>query len=1147
AAYWVDIRREWAKRVLEQREKEGAEKPAGAEDQDDLPGAGVPGANNWVTIGPSVARNGQASGNPPISGRISGIAVAPGGMRVYAASADGGVWRSDNGGAVWRPTMDSFDVDPAGALATSNTCGAIAIDPADPERVYVGTGEGAVDELFASRLLSSLPAYRGVGPVVSSDGGGSWTSEPTDSAATSLAGGAFFALALDPADRERVVAATTFGLYRREPSGTGFQWTRKRTNKHTSVVACRTGTTTTFYAAEWGVGVFSSNDGDTWTAAGTGLPTTGRITLAVRPTDPSVLYAIVANGSAFNGLYRLDGATGSWRVVSGLPALGGQANYNIPLAVDPNNANIVYVAGSAASSGDGSINRCVVTSSGSGSSLTYSMAPTFIGTGVHADVHVLVHTPTDSSTLWTGCDGGVWRTTTATGAGTFVHRNTGLSTFCCNHFSHDPAQPAIGLVGLQDNGTARYSGEEAWIHIAGGDGGTPVVNWADPRRMIAKINRWTYLATDGGQTDGSFTIISGAEAPIFGTAIVTTPYNPGTPADAGYVAYGSGRTPSFGLDLYISSTFGAAWGTPVATLAQRIFALDFASSSRLYVGTTGGQVYRLDRTGTTWGTPVRLDNAAGGALPLAGVITDIETDPFDTTGSSIYITFGGIGDARHVWHFDGTQWTNRSGSGSTALLNSSHNSVVVDPNNTSHVYVGADVGVWRSTDRGMSWNPMQNGLPDAPVFDLQVHPTARLLRASTHGRGMFEWRLDAPGQPDVELYVRDTSLDVGRMPTVDGLPDPETWPSTPVVHYLSRNIKVDVPTTSGYQTPTNAIDFLQFNDVIVDGSQSVGTLNPADGVVHNRVYVEVHNRGVVKANTVRVTLIVTKPSVAIAALPAGYEANIAAGTAITDSNWQTVGITTLTDLRGGFPLVAAFDLDSTMLPPPADLPAYQHHCSVAFLHSAQDPYTSTSTNVNALAVADRKVAQRNLNVVPFMGTPPPPGASDMWVAVDAFGVDEKERPNELLLDLRAYAGRVDVLLPEAWMKNLQGFRKGEHGVADKWANEHRERLHEFLEKRLFDPAACKQMIEDLGDAVQRPLVSATGGRKSLCRIRDVQLAYGERVPLFLRFEPKLKSETFQNVDILQADAESRTILGGNRWRLDARSKPRQREVSRLER
>lgn len=1126
-SYWVDVRKAWAERLAKDRK----ERQRTDSQDDDLPTAGVPGQNNWVTIGPSVARKGQPTGSPPIAGRVGGIAIAAGGTRVYVASADGGVWRSDDAGASWRATMDVLDTDPAGTPSTSNCCGAIAIDPGNPDRVYVGTGEGDVDEIFPSRLLRALPAYRGIGPVVSNDGGVSWTPEPTDTAASSLAGAAFFALAVDPANPDRVVGATTFGLYRREPDGAGgFHWVRKRTNKHTSVVACATGGVTTFYAAEWGTGVFSSTDGNTWTAAGTGFPTTGRITLAARPTDPSVLYALVANATTtdFEGLHRLDGGAGAWQTVSGLPALGGQSNYNLALAVDPNNANLVYMAGSVGPGGDGSIFRCAVTPSGA-TPPTYSMTSTFIGQGVHADVHVLAHAPGDSSTLWTGCDGGVWRTTTATGAGTFVHRNTGLATFCCNAFSQHPTQPAVGIVGLQDNGTARYTGEEAWLHVAHGDGGTPVIDWANPNNVMVKVNRNTFLATDGGQSVASFSAITGADAPIFGAPIVTTPYNPGTPADAGYVAYGSGRNAaSFGCDLFISSTFGAAWSaTPVATLPQRIFALDFASSSRLYVGTTGGQVYRLDRTGTTWSAPVAIHDAT---LQVAGLITDIEVDPFDTTGSSLYVTFGGVGEQRHVWHYDGTTWTNRSGTGGTALLDSSHNTIVVDPANTSDVYVGADVGVWHSPDRGVTWLPMQTGLPDAPVFDLQIHPTGRLLRASTHGRGMFEWKLDPPAQADVELYARDTALDVARVPTVDWLPDPETWPAESAVHYLSRNIKVDVPTPSGYQVPSPFdIDFLQFNDVIIDGSQHVGTLNAADGVVHNHVYVEVHNRGVVKANSVQVMLLVTRPSIALAPLPAGYEANVVAGTSISDANWQTVGINTLTNLRAGFPLVTRFDLPSSMLPPPADLPAHAHHCSVALLHSPQDAYSSTDTFVDNLTIADRKVAQRNLQVVAFVGVPPPGESVDRWVAVDVVGTDRRESPISLRIDVRHFHGQLDLLLPEEWAR--QGnFKEANHELVDEWAKVHRNRLEEFIDRELFDPAACKQMMADIGDAVQRPLMSATGGRKNVYTIKDVALGFGERMPLFMRIQPEgLKEGGLQGFDILQQDARTGAVVGGSRW------------------
>jgi len=63
---------------------------------------------------------------------------------------------------------------------------------------------------------------------------------------------------------------------------------------------------------------------------------------------------------------------------------------------------------------------------------------------------------------------------------------------------------------------------------------------------------------------------------------------------------------------------------------------------------------------------------------------------------------------------------------------------VVDPQAPANVYVGADLGVWHSGNSGATWRPLQNGLPDAPVYDLQIHQTQRLLRAATHGRGLFE-------------------------------------------------------------------------------------------------------------------------------------------------------------------------------------------------------------------------------------------------------------------------------------------------------------------------------------------------------------------------------------------------------------------------
>ncbi len=82
-----------------------------------------------------------------------------------------------------------------------------------------------------------------------------------------------------------------------------------------------------------------------------------------------------------------------------------------------------------------------------------------------------------------------------------------------------------------------------------------------------------------------------------------------------------------------------------------------------------------------------------------------------------------------------------AGASSGNLLDVEHNALCVDPAAPNNVYVGADIGVWHSPDSGHTWEPLPNGLPDAPVFDLQIHPTRRLLRCTTHGRGLYEYPL----------------------------------------------------------------------------------------------------------------------------------------------------------------------------------------------------------------------------------------------------------------------------------------------------------------------------------------------------------------------------------------------------------------------
>lgn len=1101
----------------------------------------VPGQNNWTPLGPSIIARGQTQNRAAISGRVSGIAVALGGARLYAATANGGVWRSDDSGLSWRSTMDAFDLNPTNFASTSLCCGAIAIDPANPDRVYVGTGEGDTDAIFANRIVNALPAYRGIGPIRSDDGGVTWVSEAST---PSLAGFSFFQIAVDPADREHCVAATSNGLYERVPAAAGgFDWQRRRNGVHTSVVVARSGGVTTWFAAPLGGGVFRSTNGNAWTAVGAGFPAgVGRIALGVQPDNPNVLYALIATTTGLlHSVRRLDGGAGNWRNITGVPDLlpdpngtgSSQGDYDLCISVDPNNANRIYLGGSFfnANPFPGSIWRCNVTATGT----ALSMTTTSIGQNAHADVHVLVHALGDSNTLWTGTDGGIFVNTNPTGAGGFESRNTGLAMLCTNFLAQHPTEPAVIYVGLQDNGTAKCTGEQVWRHVLFADGGYCVVNWNDPFRVMLFANGNIFRATDGGLDYTSWTTVTpaGAQWLVMAEPLVGTPRNPANPAEADIVAFGVGRT------IFISSDFGNSWPDQPTLPAGSgsAFSMVFASATRLFVGTTTGRVFRLDDAGAAGWTVTRLDNVAGGALPLAGLVSDIAVDWSDATLSSIFICFGGTGDFRHVWRFNGTAWQARSGTAGsgTELLDVEHNAIQFD-RVTNRVYVGADIGAWESTNGGTTWAPLSSGLPDAPVYDLQIHPAARLLRAALHGRGLFEWKLDAPALPDVELYVRDTMLDTGRGVNTDGRNDPSIFPTAPVAHYLSPNIKVDVPTPAGYQTPTTDIDFFTFNEVITDGSNGVGT-NVPPPTVHNRVYVELHNRGRVDAANVQVMAAVTNAATGLM-LPVGYTANVTAGTALAGPKWITLGVQNVTNLHAGFPLIVHFDLPSTVLPMPASLPGDSHWCMVVFLHSAQDPFISTERNVDNLTLADRKVGQKNLHIVQFVGVPPPPGTGiGVWAMLIVSGEILKNKSFiDLVIDARRFPGILRFALPPPLFpidpnQHAKGFKLGANKTVKTWVDRHTVDSKRLFYEAKYPERQYKLLVAAMEKvAAQRPL-ELQGGQVNA--MQKLPLAPTDNHVIFFRIDPPANTKigSMFQFDIQQRDSETGKTMGGSRYRV----------------
>ena len=236
---------------------------------------------------------------------------------------------------------------------------------------------------------------------------------------------------------------------------------------HSSVVVAGAGGSRKFFAAEWGAGVFGSADGQTWTAAGTGFPTNdvGRITLGAQAGNGAVVYALVARNSngTLHGVYRLDTASGKWKVVSGPPDVlpapqgGSQGAHDLALAVDPADINRLYwVAATRTRS------RFPVPS-GAPTSRRAAPDSRLRTPGRSARMRTptstsLVHSPADPLELWCGCDGGVFLNRDPGGTGEFAGMNTGLSCLCSNFIAQHPTDPNILFTGLQDNGSARTPG-----------------------------------------------------------------------------------------------------------------------------------------------------------------------------------------------------------------------------------------------------------------------------------------------------------------------------------------------------------------------------------------------------------------------------------------------------------------------------------------------------------------------------------------------------------------------------------------------------------------------------------------------------------------------------------------------------------------
>ena len=723
-------------------------------------------ALSWTELGP---------GN--IGGRTRALVidpVRPGTM--YAAGVSGGVWKSVNAGASWRWISDEFSHLGVAALA---------LDPTDPRVLYAGTGE--------SYLLGS----RGNGIYRTADGGETWQ----HLAAT--ANNADFHdvndLVVSRGDPRRLYVATRTGVWRSLDRGA--TWTRVLE----AATGCDDLVIRANRKADLMLAACGRSGGSVWRNARANAPqgvwvkvlsepAMGRTALAVAPSKPDVIYAVsvsrsndpaVPNGpdndylDSLHAVFRSadGGATWEARVRNTDPArlntlllsyillangskcglqpaewdnVRGQGAYNLTIAVDPVNADRVWVGGiDLFRSDDGGRNWGLASYWWGFADGSTPATPSY----VHADQHVLAFHPKyngkKNRILYVGNDGGVFRTGNALAptekgetAGCDPTRGrvvwTGLNRdYGSVQFYHGVpgAEGATYLGGTQDNGVVLGSdaqgGRYGWRMVLPGDGDHVAADPEDPNILYARPRGGSAVmkSENGGAT---FRAATQGLSDSLGLFLVD-------PSKGKRLWY-AGRMVSRSEDAAESWIPASKSHDEISGIA-RALAVSPVDSNRVMVGTSSGYIHY-----STAALSSTAETEWPRSRPRTGQVSWIAFDPADPdVAYATYSTFSTFEQEPHVWKTQdgGPTWRPIDGTGAGALPDLPVHTIAVDPTRTERLFVGTDLGIFVSLDGGGSW-AVEDGF--SPVVTEVLHwvrlPNGEAwLFAFTHGRGAWKVRL----------------------------------------------------------------------------------------------------------------------------------------------------------------------------------------------------------------------------------------------------------------------------------------------------------------------------------------------------------------------------------------------------------------------
>ncbi len=703
----------------------------------------------WKPLGPF---DGSAMGSSMGIGRINRIVFDPANSQiVWACSPAGGLWKSTDGGVTWGTNTDQLT-----NLGVSD----VAIDPNNTNIMYLATGDRDGGDTYSYGVLKST------------DGGQTWNptglnfSVPLQVRAQNLY--------INPDSSNIVIAITRVGIYR--STDYGDNWTRTENGSFSSFVQKVGNSNILFTSSLSGNSckIYRSTDnGITWNPiTHPNLPAGNarRIELAVTPDDPDYIYALVgASDNGFEGIYRSTDGGNSWTERADSPNLlgwstvgsdqGGQAWYDLALAVNPTDKNEIFVGG---------VNIWRSTNGGS----NWNMAAHWYGGGgnpfVHADVHHLIYQP-GTNELYAGTDGGVYRD--KDNQFSWDELNDGMNITQYYRMSASVTDTTVMLAGAQDNGSHRMTGS-TWRTVKGGDGMDCAISTKNPDVMYASSQYGNFAkSTNGGN---SFNAIFNLPNNLTGNWVTPIALDPQHP-DTLYLGFDR---------IYRSFDGGITFTTIAMSGGTNLNLLTVAPvHTNIVFASEGNNLYKSTDHGSTW---ANLSSAVPGSAAIT-FIAVAHDDP-----DHMIITRSGYSSNQKVYEsFDGGHnWNNLS----QGLPNIPANCVTFENNDEGSIYLGTDLGVFYRDSLNPEWIPFNAGLPNVIVNDLEINYVNRKLRAATYGRGVWETPLFSDLVPPVSKAQFPSTVCVGDTITITNISDynPEKfrWTIEPA-HYSFVNFTAD--------------------------------------------------------------------------------------------------------------------------------------------------------------------------------------------------------------------------------------------------------------------------------------------------------------------------------------------------------------------